>query len=260
MINYKDRIERIERTNSQVEKLKERFSECENLSEKIRSQADLLDLDKLFRNIKKLTKEIDEMIETVLQSMEGDWRAMTDDLKELSAIKMDILVDDFNKALDAARDAGLDIKLEKIKEERANMREITERSLDLSLTTAGILYFSTVYSIVNVIEEENLLSKSDVKKLGLKLAELIKTIAFDFAPFSGTVLKVFNFIFERLSEKDIDEVLWNSWADDIKKQNALDLLEKTERKALAVIGYYVFHLKGVRGLLDFGRRIATVKA
>jgi hypothetical protein len=260
MINYEERIERFKRTNSQVEKLKEKFSECETLSERIRSQADLLNMDKLLRNLKKLTKEINEMIQIVLQLMEGDWRGMTDDIKQLSTIKMDILVDDFNKALDVGRNAGLDIKLKKIGKEELNMREITERSLDLSLTTAGILYFSTVYSIVKVIEEENLLSESDLKKLGLEFAEWVRTFTFDIAPFSGIILKAFNLILEHLSGKDINEVLWNSWADNIKKQNALDLLEKTKRKALAVIGFYVFHLKGVRGLLDFGIRIATVEA
>jgi hypothetical protein len=119
------------------------------------------------------------------------------------------------------------------------------------LESLRTFYRLAVYQTILALEKEKLISKSDLKGIGLSAAEWIKTIALDFVPMSGTLLKIFNLVSDHLSGEEIEESLWNSWTDNIKLERSCDLLQKANRKALMVIRFGEYHLSSLINVLHF---------
>lgn len=196
----------------------------------------------LLRKTKQLSQDIDQTSRDTLEALEDDWLFIIDDLNHRTKEKFGVL------------ETQLETQNAELKE-MLGLGQLTEAGklvVDLVLESLRIFYRFAVCQTILSLEEENLLSKSDLKELGLSTAELTRTIALDFVPGSGTLLWIFNLVSAHLSGEEIEERLWNSWTDKIRQEKSYDLLQRANRKALVVIRFFAeYHLLSLINVLHF---------
>ena len=106
------------------------------------------------------------------------------------------------------------------------------------------------------LEAAGLLSKEDLKEIGLTATDYATIIGTDLIIFGGTISKALQLIFERVGGIELEEHLWNSWSEPIRRDRCLRAIGKAELKYKITMDYFVKFY--VEMLLDIAADIKKI--
>lgn len=122
-------------------------------------------------------------------------------------------------------------------EERALVAEA--RAASASAVSAFDAFRQALVDLTLVsLQGSGILSPSELKQTALIAAEWLKVAALDATPWSGLITKGL----ETILGVDLEEKLWHSWADSLRRKRSIELLDRCNLAVVITMRYANFAL------------------